>query len=352
MKYLAALVLTITASMGVNAQTLQGTDMGASCHNSDLLTGKLITDLCWDCIFPIVLSGVPIGGDMANQPDDSPNAPFCFCDDDLGVPLPGTGTSLWEPTKIIELTREPGCSQVLHTRFPMDRLNQGHHKIGGNTQQSTFQHAKMYNAPLLQMLNMFSNFSCGVDGYFDLDLAYLSELDPTWDSDELAFFMTPEASLVASNPLFTSSCAIDAAASTAAGADDDALFKPLREMWWCSGSWGIFTPLTGNNVGSDSNVTATSLMTAKLLYSLHRRGIMHRGNGADAMCEGVIDTTMDKQSYKFTLIHPIPETESSHWMGASEFRWGLGRTIPAVGEDLIYYVWRRNDCCLVYGNAN
>jgi len=35
-------------------------------------------------------------------------------------------------------------------------------------------------------------------------------------------------------------------------------------------------------------------------------------------------------------------------MGESDLIWGNGRTIPGVGEDLIYTIWRWTDCCNVY----
>ncbi|MGQ8512809.1 MULTISPECIES: TraU family protein [Gammaproteobacteria] len=44
-------------------------------------------------------------------------------------------------------------------------------------------------------------------------------------------------------------------------------------------------------------------------------------------------------------MHPVPETNSSHVIGESTLTWGLARTIPAIGQDPIYTIWRWNDCC-------
>ncbi|MDW2288692.1 TraU family protein, partial [Vibrio sp. 1562] len=49
--------------------------------------------------------------------------------------------------------------------------------------------------------------------------------------------------------------------------------------------------------------------------------------------------------YNFTLLHPVPETNSSHVIGESTLTWGLARTITAIGQDPIYTIWRWNDCC-------
>ncbi len=64
-----------------------------------------------------------------------------------------------------------------------------------------------------------------------------------------------------------------------------------------------------------------------------------------AMCEGKIHPTLPKQQYKFTSVYPRPETKSAHVMGESTMKWGLARKVPAVGEDLVYMIWRWNDCC-------
>ena len=69
--------------------------------------------------------------------------------------------------------------------------------------------------------------------------------------------------------------------------------------------------------------------------------------GEDNLCEANIDVTFDKGLYKYGLIHPIPETDRAHLTGETAMRWGLGKTIPQIGEDLIYTIWKWNDCCNV-----
>ena len=97
-------------------------------------------------------------------------------------------------------------------------------------------------------------------------------------------------------------------------------------------------------------VENTSLLTVKVLAALHRRGLAHRTMGSDAMCEPEIDVTMSKQMYKYTLAYPLPETSRAHYTGESDFTWGMARTIPAIGQDLIYTIWRWTDCCNTYGD--
>ena len=214
------------------------------CQNADVISGKLITDVCWSCIFPIKIAGVPISGPGGSYPDDSAKNPLCLCNDNLGVPRPGVTTSMWEPARLIEFQRVPGCSSVLNgMRFPFDRTNQGHHGEGDmDGGDGSFMHYHYYAFPLLTMLDLFIKQACNPDGYMDLDIMYLSELDPTWNNDELAFFTNPEAALVA-NPVAAMACTADAVSSTAG--------KPLKQMFWCAGSWGTLYPLSGNQNGGE-----------------------------------------------------------------------------------------------------
>jgi len=313
------------------------------CQDSQVISGKLITDICWDCILPIRVAGNPMkpGGDP--PPENSVDEPLCGCQDDLGLVRPGVTTSMWQPARLIEFQRVPGCSSVFNgTVLPFDRLNQGNHMRGGKAgAQETFMHYHYYAFPLMTMLDLFANPGCVTDGYMDLDMMYLSELDPTWNNDELAFFSNPEAAAVA-NPLATAACPADAVASTAR--------NPIDSLWWCVGTWGTLYPLTGNQYTMSGVVENTSLLTVKVLAALHRRGLAHRTMGSDAMCEPEIDVTMSKQMYRYTLLYPLPETERSHVTGESSFAWGMGKTIPAIGQDLIYTIWRWTDCCNTYGD--
>ena len=79
-----------------------------TCPDAGLLSGKLLTDVCWSCIFPIRVAGLPLGS--GNVPSGASNKSFCLCEDNLGVPRPGIVTSMWEPARLIELVRTPGCS--------------------------------------------------------------------------------------------------------------------------------------------------------------------------------------------------------------------------------------------------
>lgn len=195
------------------------------CIDANIISGKLITDVCWTCIFPIRVAGIPISTDGSKfVPDDAVKQPLCLCRDGLGVPHPGITTSMWEPYRLVEFQVTPGCSSVLNgIRFPFDPLNIGSH---GNAEadlgDQVFMHYHYYAFPLLIMMDLFVGRQCNAGGYMDLDLMYLSEVDPTWNNDELAFFTNPEAALVA-NPLAALACIPDAISASAG--------RPIKELF-------------------------------------------------------------------------------------------------------------------------
>lgn len=336
MKKLLAKAL-LAAGLTLFGATAQASD-DPMCHNAEVIGPKMFTDICWSCIFPIRVAGVPISGGNDYFPDDAVRDPLCMCEDNLGVPMPGITTSMWEPSRLIEFQRTPGCSSVLNgARFPFDPIFMGHHGDGDDDpNDDSFMHYHYYAFPLMIMLDMFTGGECNAGGYVDLDLMYLSEVDPTWNNDELAFFTNPEAALVA-NPVALLACVGDAVSATAG--------KPIKQLFWCAGAWGSVYPLSGNVNGGHGVLNNSSLLSVKAIAALHRRGLAWGTVGRDAMCGGVIRPVLPKDQYKFTMLHPVAETSSAHVLGESIMTWGAGRTIPAVGEDPIYTIWRWKDCC-------
>lgn len=310
----------------------------AMCENNGVISGKLITHVCWTCLFPLYIAGVKVSPGGGSVPDAASSKMFCACNDSLGLPRPGVPTSMWEPARLIEFTTKPGCiSSLGGIQFPFNKTFYGN--IGydsGHDGADNFQHYHYMAFPLLTVLDMFSGGRCNAGGYSDLDLMYMSELDPTWNDSTLAFYANPESAAVA-NPAAAAACAADAVSSTSG--------KPIQEMFWCAGQWGTMYPLSGWADRGADIIRGSSLRTAKTLNALHRRGLAWRTMGNDAMCEGKIDPILPKQQYKFGMLHPKAETKSTHVMGESTFRWGAGRWFPIKGEEPAYLIWRWNDCC-------
>lgn len=338
----SSLLLLVTLAM-IPADRAVAQDVAGEgsrlCPSSKLFSQKLITDICWGCLFPIRMMGVSLGG--GSVPDKASDKKLCVCYDNNGVPAPGMGVGYWEPARLIETVRLAGCSPTLNgTTLPgSSRRNQGG---SGNspidTSDSGFYHYHYYAFPLLLMLDLFTPGGCMSDGMMDLDILYLSELDPTWNNSMLAFFTNPEAAAVANLPA-QSACTIDAAIANTGNVNDS--------MWWCAGSWGSMYPFSGN-MATKGFSKMTSLASTRAVAALHRRGLAQRTMGDDAMCESVIEPMLPKSQFKFNMFFPVAEAQDSHVIGESTLKWGSGRKIPGFGEDAVYMMWRWNDCCMEF----
>ena len=313
------------------------------CPDANLMSGKLITNVCWTCVFPIKIAGVKISGSAGNSPEPSgsTNQRFCMCHDPAGMPQPGVVTQLWEPSHVMEFQRTPGCMPTLAgNRLPFDKTNRGTSGTDDaaekNHSRMGYRHYHMYAFPIMLMIDIYVPKRCNAGGFADLDLMFVSEVDPTWNRDELSFFVHFENALVA-NPVATAACIPDAVASN--------VDRPIDMLWWCAGSWGNLYPLTGNVVGFEGTLTQTSKQLARSLTALHRRGMLYGTVGDKNLCGGTITPRLPKTQYRVTMFWPVPETSDSHVLGESAIKWGLNRMIPSIGEDPVYILWRWMDCC-------
>ena len=345
---------TIGRGMGTNSgDAAVDNKQNAGCTNSHMFE-KMISATCWTCIFPIVTLGVAVGGSMSEAPDDRYKQWACMCRDRNGVPFYGFTFGMWQPVKTIELVRMPGCLAMLNgTRIKLKRLGYGGWDMdavdnsgeGASTVSMSYANYHMYAYPLLIMLKMSDSTECLKDKYMDLDILYMSEVDPTWNSDTIAFFTMPEVVLFA-NPVAELACSADASST--------ALYKkPIQSLFWCAGSWGMMYPLTGHVNYTAGAVEASSLMMARVLFVWHRRGLLRTTYGHDSLCNGGYTMHVPKTQYKMTMLYPVPETHSSHVIGEMVLKWGAGRAVPVTGEDFIYLIWTWNDCCLTaaYGSG-
>jgi conjugal transfer pilus assembly protein TraU len=312
----------------------------ATCPDAELLSGKLITDVCWSCLFPIRIAGVPIGG--GEVPAGASDAAVCACDDGLGMPRPGFTIGLWEPARIIELVRNPSCAPALGgIRLPFGDLRLLGSGGAGEQDSSdvAFYNVHVYAFPLLVMLDLFFDGRCNPDGYSELDILHFTELDPTWNNAELAFFAHPEAAWLTS-PTALAACLADGVSASAG--------VPLDELFWCAGTWGLIYAFAGAQPTLGSRPRWTSLSATRTLASLHRRGLARRTMGDSALCKAPVEPFLPKSQYKLSMFYPLPEANGSHVIGESPFRWGIHRTYPGPGEDHLYLLWRWQDCCATF----
>jgi conjugal transfer pilus assembly protein TraU len=331
----ALLLLVFSACALANQSGTAQTASNPTCPNAGVLGPKLITDVCWECVFPIRIAGIPIGGSLPRGAA-SPR-PLCFCGFN-----PGTQVSLWKPIRLIETVRQPYCSPSLGGIS----LSSSIRGMGGpsttpseeGSDMASYQY-HMLSFPLLAMLDLFTPPNCG-SRFVDMDMLLLSELDPTHNDDEMALWLSPEMLLFA-NPVAQAACAIDAAASSAG--------RPMESMFWCAGGWGPLYPMTGNFPENHSPQMMASLMSTRALAKSHRLGLSKQTMGNDAMCGPTTAPIMDKRQYKLSVFYPMAQASDNFWIGENTIKGGIEfRNVPAVGEDIVQLVWGWNDCCLTF----
>lgn len=312
--------------------------------NANLCHGKFanpLTDVCWNCLFPITIGDAKVLS--GSQPDTSnPSSPICTCPlAPIGVRI-GISTGYWEPMALVDVTRHPYCMvnlgglQLTQGAFGAD----GEVESNGTGENGSFYYVHWYKFPLLYWLNLLTDGLCVEKG--DFDIAYMTELDPTWHDDELTFLLNPEA-LLFGNLVSQAACAADSLATM--------VNLPIDSLFWCAGSQGSMYPLNGAVDGHFGGVQASTLLTERMTYKMHREGLLWDsvGENSPALCYEYPAPIIPKSRYRYQMINPIPTAsggeDGCHQFGHTTTLWESLHEYPVMGEDFGYLVWRKRNCC-------
>lgn len=313
-------------------------------HAGSLCHGKFanpLTDVCWSCLFPISIGSVHVfsGGQSDTT---NPSLPLCTC------PMVPTGIRIgislgyWEPIALVDVTRHPYCMVNLGGL----QLTQGGFGREGEVDDSTpsqsgsFYDVHWYKFPLMYWLNILTDAICVEKS--DFDIAYLTELDPTWHDDELTFLLNPEA-LLFGNIIAQAACAADSIAALAG--------LPIDALFWCAGSQGSMYPLNGVVQQHIGGVQASTLLTERMTYKMHREGLVWDsvGQNSPALCYTYPAPIIPKSRYRYQMVNPIPTAsggeDGCHAFGHTTTLWGALHEYPYAGEDFGYLVWKKRNCC-------
>lgn len=303
---------------------------GMSCTGSFV---NPVTDIAWNCLYPITLGGMAFGSTKDVVKEDV--GLLCWCKKGV-LPEPGIPVGFWEPAFLVDVTRIPWCFVGLGGLCLGGKQSFGLHNHAEGKQG--FYHVHVYRYPLLHMLDVMQNWGCVMRE--EMDIVYMSECDPLWGDDVLSDLVTLE-SVVIDTPVAQSMCCVDCAA-TSLGMGKD-------ELYWCSGCLGSVFPLTGSVMGVGGDVHASALLVHRILFKLHRMGMLKGTVGKDGLCGFYAMPQMKKRQYKTQMVFPVAQRSACQPLGRSDVLWGKGRSFPVKGEDFCYVVWRRRDCCVLTG---
>ena len=294
-------------------------------------------DICWSCIFPITIGSLPIytGG---REDTDNPRSPICMC----GI-VPGISIGFWEPARLADVTRTPYCMVGLGGLKLGGNVTKKHGSVArkGNNHalKHSFYHVHWYVYPIMYWLEILVDFLCLES--MSIDIAYLSELDPLWNNDELNTIINPEAILFG-NSIAQLACAADCMAASVG--------FPSEWLFWCSGCHGSLYPFGGFIEAHTGGVEASSLIVERTIARLHRVGLAWETSGPGALCQKRLAPKVKKKQYKLQMTYPIPNARGSmtcNPFGRTTAFWGSGREFPGNGEDFGYLIWRKRNCCLM-----
>lgn len=294
-----------------------------------------IKDVCWRCLFPLSIGNTKVV--HFSLPDtENASSPIGVCPAATGMRL-GLNIGFWEPMALTDVTDMPYCFVNLNgmrLNLGLKQSRGGRHVVGLG-QQRAFFHVHWYKYPLINWLNLITSAGCLQQG--DFDIAYLTELDPTWFDSEMSFVLSPE-SVLFGNPVAQASCAADALSSTLTN-------KPMDSLFWCAGSQGTHYPLTGHVNASNSPVQTALLLTERMNYKLHREFLVTDSSPRQgAICKEHFYTATPKSRYRYELVNQVADGKHCYPSGHSTLTWEAGKIKPHTPDQYSFLVWRKRNC--------
>lgn len=329
MSYVSRILLAATLVFS------QSANAGLDCQGK---FPNLVTDICWSCAFPMKFGAGPLSLPISTGQEDTPDpggSPVCACGLNVGLKV-----SFWEPVRHVDVVRKPFCLSAMggveiNPGFDAPHGTQTKKDHAGT---SSFYQAHWYVDPVMVVVGAVLDSPCLEQNVFDL--AYLTELDPLWNDDEMTSILNPDSYLFG-NLVARLACGADCVASTV-GFGSNLLF-------WCAGCQGSMYPLNGHVATHIGGVQASSLIVSRLISKMHREGLMWAANGDAGLCGYYPQMLMDKTNYKYQMHFPLAQNKINgkccQPLGRTSILWGAGKEIPGVGEDFAYMIFRKRNCC-------
>lgn len=321
---LALAVALIAAPMGAQAKC-----------NAKFLNP--ITEICWDCIFPISIGGLSL---FTNRPDTANQTfPLCLCWDQL-LPRIGLSIGLWEPARLVDVANEPGCfvNMGFDIDFGLFATGKSTATASNGGETGSAWQAHYYYYPLISWLGTIVDGLCLETTAFDV--AYISEIDPLWNNVELGNLINPEAILFA-NPIAQSACAAECVATSSGNLSMNALF-------WCNGCQGAIYPIAGEVNSSYGGVMASQSVATRLTARMHRLLLARQTASVPTACQPRIAPILPKTQYRMQITRPRAKTGGRYGcapIGSTTQYVDAFREFPYEGESFGWLMWRKRNCC-------
>ena len=304
------------------------------CPPNPTAQAQIIASICYECMLPISIGGIQLAQGPMPDPMGAVSSPVCICRDPF--PRVGIPVSFFEPSRMIEVVSTPFCFPAFGTpSSPQPNLSGTRGKNGGDGESNTFAQAHYMIYPVYSILELITDLLClEVTG---VDFAYITEVDPLWQSDTLAAFMQPEALLFA-NPISQIACIADSVSS--------AVYFPNDALFWCMGSWGNAYPLTGSLNSTGDFIQDYAGIAARMIYKLHRQLVLWGSWGQAGLCGYYPQPIWRKTAYRLQILIPIPHPIGTT-IGQTGHVWSFGKDVPITNDNAVFMLFKKRDCCVL-----
>lgn len=293
-----------------------------------------VSDIAWDCIFPMSIGGFPI--DYGEHPPDQPSTQFfCQC---TGQGIYGLGfmVGFWEPARMIDTVSDAWCFPSLGMSINAPTSGYGYSRDGSLATRRdylAFQHYHYYVMPVWAVMDMFTDIPC-ISDETEFDLAMVSEVRPDWHDDLTAAQLYPETALMAF-PGTVLACAADAVAAT--------FQKPIDALYWCMGGWGTTYPMSGHIEATDY-VTANAGIAGKAMYVQARTGLL--SDRAVNYCGSTPLPVWIKSHWRIQETDPVVDNRC-HAIGHPGLLWTKRKNPVGKQDNFSWMLFRKVSCCVV-----
>ncbi|HBA3218640.1 TPA: conjugal transfer pilus assembly protein TraU [Escherichia coli] len=264
------------------------------------------------------------------------------------IPINGANESIVEALDHMLRTKLPRgiplCIHLMSSQLVGDRIEYGLREFSWSGEQAErfnaitrayYMKAAATQFPLPEGMNLPLTLRHYLEGG-DLDIAYLSEIDPTWTDSSLTTILNPEAVIFA-NPIAQGACAADAIAS--------AFNMPLDVLFWCAGSQGSMYPFNGWVSNESSPLQSSLLVSERMAFKLHRQGMIMETIGKNnAVCNEYPSPILPKERWRYQMVNMYPDSGQCHPFGRSVTRWETGKNPPNTKKNFGYLMWRKRNC--------
>ncbi len=232
------------------------------------------------------------------------------------------------------------------------------------SKQGTKKNTHYIQYPVFGIMNLVFGYLCVEKGTV-LKLAPPSELNPQSNDDALNLITHPDL-LLYSNPIAMALGFYDCMQVSTTG-------KPVDWMYWNIGCWGTIGSTTTTVYGKNP-ITEDALNVAKEISVLHEDIQLYKysdyyngdsnasisndldyiskaaaelavvANPGKTECQPLVFPRIIKSQYAEQLAFPVVGT--ARQLGDFGLKWGNFKQYPGTGEDAVFTVFRRRDCCL------